>query len=462
MRNEFQGARFGDARLSARLVVLAEALAGAPDRSLPQAIGGRSRLEAAYRFLSNAAVKLRRILEPHRAQTVERIAARSVARVLHDTTACEFAGQREGLGPLGGAKHQGLLLHCSLAVSADMRKQPLGVLCARTWARDPAKSHRKGKHLSGPQYARIQGKESDRWLQQIREAEETVGDRATLIHIADREADMFGSLVALEHLRFVIRASRDRHLLVEDDDDLTALSDACWSAPAIVELDVSLSPRPAPKGPKAANKARQTRTARLEIASTRVELKKPRYAPAPGSISVNVVHVREINAPENIESVQWVLYTSESVDTVDDVLSVVEHYRARWLIEEFFKALKTGCEFEKLQLETFDALSNALGVYLPIAWSILLLRAVARSSPNAPATDVLTPTQLQVLRRFSSRKMPPEPSVQDAMLAVAVLGGYVSYARPPGWLVLARGMQDLLRYDAVWRAAKADGDALEQ
>ena len=35
--------------------------------------------------------------------------------------------------------------------------------------------------------------------------------------------------------------------------------------------------------------------------------------------------------------------TTEPIDTVEQVLRIVDWYRARWVIEEFFKALKTGC-----------------------------------------------------------------------------------------------------------------------
>ena len=38
------------------------------------------------------------------------------------------------------------------------------------------------------------------------------------------------------------------------------------------------------------------------------------------------------------------------------------------VVEEFFKALKTGCAYETRQLRTYDALVVALMIFLPIAW----------------------------------------------------------------------------------------------
>ena len=42
-----------------------------------------------------------------------------------------------------------------------------------------------------------------------------------------------------------------------------------------------------------------------------------------------------------MEPVDWLLLTSEPIDTDEQILEVVDIYRARWLIEEYFSALKT-------------------------------------------------------------------------------------------------------------------------
>lgn len=50
-----------------------------------------------------------------------------------------------------------------------------------------------------------------------------------------------------------------------------------------------------------------------------------------------------------------------------------------------------------------------------------------------------------------------KPTVQDAMRAIAGLGGHLPRNGDPGWLVLGRGMHDLLLHDLLllelgWRA----------
>ena len=97
-----------------------------------------------------------------------------------------------------------------------------------------------------------------------------------------------------------------------------------------------------------------------------------------------------------------------------------------YLIEEFFKCLKTGCAYEKRHLESLDTLLVALALLAPIAWQLLLLRHLARTLHDAPARVVLTGRQLQVLRATpGGTRLPPQPTTRDGLLAVARLGGHL-------------------------------------
>jgi hypothetical protein len=171
---------------------------------------------------------------------------------------------------------------------------------------------------------------------------------------------------------------------------------------------------------------------------------------------VNVVHVTEPAPPPGQEPVDWKLYTTEPIDSVEQVLKIVDHYRSRWVIEEYFKALKTGCSYEKRQLGNRHSLLNALAVMTPIAWTLLALRQQCRSpEPRAPLT-ALTAQQLHVLRRFSRPPLPEDPTGREVLLAVAALGGHIKNNGEPGWLVLGRGLERLLAYEVGWSAAIKD------
>jgi hypothetical protein len=175
----------------------------------------------------------------------------------------------------------------------------------------------------------------------------------------------------------------------------------------------------------------------------------------PPSLTVHVVDVWEATPPAGEEPVTWRLMTTEPIDTVTQILQIVDWYRARWVIEEYFKALKTGCAYEKRQLESLDTLLVALALLAPIAWQLLLFRHLARHAPTAPATAVLSRQQLRVLRAAPQAvALSAAPTLEDALRAVARLGGHLRQNGPPGWLVLGRGMQKLRWMEAGWAAAK--------
>lgn len=118
-----------------------------------------------------------------------------------------------------------------------------------------------------------------------------------------------------------------------------------------------------------------------------------------------------------------------------------------------FKALKTGCSFEKRQLESLATLLNALAIFVPVAWRLLLLRGMARSHPTAPATIVLTEPQIAVLHAVTKRPLPRNLNVEQALLAIAAPGGHIKNNGQPGWQVLGRGLRKLLNLEEGWTAA---------
>ena len=460
--HEFVGADLGDRRLENRLVRIGEQCRAAPDRSFPDIAPGTRELTAVYRFLRSEAVTLSAILEPHLVATSVRCAEAGKVLVIHDTTECEFSGEkRRGLGPLRG-NDQGFLLHPSLAVAADGSRRPLGLLAVETWKRDGLGRGRRadGRRKSGTAYHRETGKESERWWRGVDAAEARLGG-VEAIHITDREGDAYHIIRdALQHeARFIIRMARDRIVLDEDDEKLGKTSDVLAHCEDAFTLEVPLSRRAHDSTPRK-EPAREARLANLGVTGTTARIARPNYdRDSPESLKVNIVCVREQEPPEDVEPVAWVLLTTEPIRTQKDLRAVVEMYRTRWMIEEFFKALKTGCAFEKRQLESYDTLTAALGIFLPIAWQLLLLRHQATHAADEPAERVLSAVQLDVLRARLPRLLPPKPTAADALRAIAYLGGHF-IKRPPGWLVLGRGLQSLLDLEIGWRLARGIGGDL--
>lgn len=456
---EFAQVKLGDGRLQRRVAQVVERLCRAPDLGFPRALKTEKETEGFYRLLSNPRVRYDRLVESHARETLGRMAADATVRVIHDTTELAFGGDpasREGLGRLRSKGEQGFFAHVAFAVDGTPSAKPLGTVGVICWARTAP--HRGNRKLSGGELAKLAGKESSRWSELVDQVEDLVSGKSSAIHLMDREGDSFPLFCNLKKrgARFVVRMARDR--TVESEDERMPLSEAVIALPKYLEREVPLSRRAAKPMPRSAHGQRQARIAKLSVSAGRIALQKPRYCDddLPDELHVNVVYVQEVDAPKDEEPVAWVLVTTEKIETSEQVAAVVDHYRARWLIEEFFKALKTGCAVEKRQLESFGALTNALALFLPIAWQMLLLRTVSRLDPNAPASHVLTATQIAVLRHYQPQKMPArDATAKDALYAVAGLGGHLKNNGAPGWRTLAHGMQELLLLSSAWDAAIA-------
>jgi hypothetical protein len=370
-----------------------------------------------------------------------------------------FAGEaaRPGLAALGRGR-QGFWVHAALAVSADGLRAPLGVLSLIPFVRKiQAPGTRKDER------ARFEDpdKESRCWSDGVATVRTRCGTETQAIHVMDRGADsyeLFAAMIA-QGDRFVVRLTHDRRVVTEAGPGM--LDDVTARAAVRCEQQVTIAPRRTGNRPLQArtkHPARDGRVATLQYAVQRVVLQRPQprqYAQLPTTLAVHVVAVREIATPPGEEPVEWRLITTDPIETVDQVLRIVEWYRTRWLIEEFFKALKTGCAYEKRQLESLATLLVALGLLAPIAWHLLLLRHLARLAPDGMATTILSRRQLQVLHAAPpGARLGPMPTLQDALLAIARLGGHLKQNGDPGWLVLGRGMQKLLWMERGWAAAE--------
>ncbi len=458
---EFEGADLGDERLTRRLKKTAETLAASPSSSFPKATANESELEGVYRFLSNARVTARGILEPHFAASARR-AGRGDVIVAHDTTNFVFRGKvkREGLGRFKNGVAQGFFGHYALAIAADGSREPLGLVGLRPMVR-PFVHGTVTPPGTSPEYARWAGL-----------ALEVHARLPRAIHVMDREGDsvtVFNELSAAG-ARYVIRCNHNRKLAKDDESGERLLFDALERGETMLKREVPISRRDPDKYGRnldRPNSPRAARVAKLRVKAMRVTVKSPPYGHVdpdyPRKLTLNGILVEEVTRKAGIEPVCWRLATNLPIDKPEQVAFAVDAYCARWMIEELFKAIKTGCQFERRQLESCRSLLNALAVFSVIAWRLLLLRHTARTAPDSPASAVLTGQQIRVLDRLSRMEgpnvpeveLPANPSAADALRAVAQLGGHLHSNGPPGWQVLGRGYDSLLLVELGWMARGA-------
>jgi hypothetical protein len=406
--------------------------------------------EALYRFLKNPKVTVDALLAGHRAQTQGRMIGRSVVRIVHDTSEFMFKGEREGL-PTVQKEAKGFSAHLALAIAGDESREPFGILglfpfFQKQEQKGLTKSEKTKRNLETPRAE----KKSSRWETQAIETNAYLPSGVRAIHLMDQEADdycVFDALLAAS-INFVIRVEPRRKTA-----EKLKVSDALSTLPATLLREVHVSSRSKAQASKQ-HPQRKTRIAALSVRASAVELKKPASTlKARDRVSLNAVQVFEASPSAGEEPIEWMLFTTEPVGTLEEITAVVDHYRARWVIEEYFKALKTGCAFEKRQLCSYEGLLRALALFIPLAWTLLVLRSFGRENVERPATQVFSPEQLRLLRailRDRRRELPTNPTVRDAMLGIAALGGHIKNNGDPGWQVLGRGLHRFSEFEAGW------------
>lgn len=438
---------FKDRRLQERLGELSRRLGEAPSWSFPQVFQDPASLEACYRFFSNVKVTPDAILHEHYEEVATRVRSEEEVIVLHDTTHFFYGvdSNRRGLGRMRKSNNT-FFAHVSLVLSGSGYRRPLGVAALQTYVRNEEMSN-----------------EFVRWGNGVHLTRSRIG-KASAIHVMDREADDYTLLCQLIEgkERFVIRARIDRIL---DDETRSRLSDAVRTVVRQLERDVNLSKRTDGERPPASKKkhpVREARETRVAIGASTIHLKRPSgvsksaaaYGARPAALEVNVVRVWEPAPPDGEAPVEWLLLTSEPIDTPDALERVVDLYRTRWTIEEYFKAIKTGCSMEKRQLLDYDSLCNALAIFVPIACKALAVRSAAHDPPPATAIGALDEDEMRILRLKKPKYLSTEATPQEVLLAVASLGGHIKWNGSPGWLTLLRGMQQLTVLVQGWRLAK--------
>jgi hypothetical protein len=198
--------------------------------------------------------------------------------------------------------------------------------------------------------------------------------------------------------------------------------------------------------------SRENRATQVEVRAACVTLCPPAGSDRPlPPVSVNVVVVRELHPPEGEDPIEWILLTTLPIDAEEDVRQVIRYYCVRWMIEVFFRTLKSGCRIEERRFEHIDRLLPCVAVYLIVAWRTLMVCRLGRSCPNIDCEAVFEPSEWKSVWMVIHRKAPPSkpPKLAELLRLIGQLGGYVNRPNrsdPPGpqtiWLGLQR-MRDL-------------------
>jgi hypothetical protein len=465
---EMKTADLNDKRLNNRLTIVLSQLGAHPTASIPAACGGWAETTAAYRFFDNEKTTFENILQPHIDCTDTRIASQKVVVVATDTTEVDVTRPQQqvhGAGPLDGSSRCGLFLHEMHAFTPD--GTPLGTVQATTWARDEDKPSVSAQTRAERAATPIEEKESFRWLLSMAHARE-VADRhpqTQIIYVADSEADIYEVIAeGMKEPRaadWIVRACQDR-ALVDDTEEPTIsqdyLREKVMEEPVLYRQQLKIRGREAKISceDRGRRQPRKSRDAIVEVRAAQVTLRAPRRKEGQlPNARVSVVMVTEVNPPDNDIPVEWILLTSLPIDTADQVRLVVQYYCIRWMIEVFFRTLKSGCRVEERRFENLDRLLPSLAVYLTVTWRVLYVCRLGRSCPEISCEAVFEPGEWQSVYQVVKREKPPKqpPKLQEMVRMVAQLGGYINRKREdePGPQTLWLGLQRMHDIALCWQ-----------
>jgi hypothetical protein len=426
---EFAEAKLGDARLAQRLVALARRLAHSPQESFPQSLKP-AELKAAYRFFDNTQVDTDGILAPHIAQTLDRMRQVPVVLAIQDTTEFNLAHLHatEGLGYGTGGNERGFMMHSLLAVTPE--GLPLGVLGMKTWVRAQEEAG-KGRHRKARP---IEEKESIKWIEGIRHlaALRTRCAETRFVCVGDRESDVY-ELFATERpegVDWLIRAARNRCVRHPERH----LWESVQATAPLGYTDLLVPARG----------SMPQRTARLTLRCAAVRLRPPQARASLGELDAFAIHAIEEAPQHDTEPLEWMLLSSMATTTLDDVLERLTWYARRWTIESWHRVLKSGCRIEARQFGNLERFVRATSLFAVISWRILYATLLARIDTDLSCEVLLQPIEWRALycHTHHTRDLPEKtPSLQQAVLWIAMLGGYLNrkHDRPPGPTVIWRG-----------------------
>jgi Transposase Tn5 dimerisation domain/Transposase DNA-binding len=405
---------------------MAAMMAMNPTASLPRQSSGWADLKAAYRLLNNDRIKPGDIGAVHRELTRQACAGHKLILCVQDDS--DLAAVK--------IEAEQNLMHTTLAVTPDARL--LGVLDQKFVMRGEKHSKQETRKQRADRW-----KESDLWLEAVTDVGQAPPG-CRFVQVCDRGADdlRFFNRCIKQDSGFVVRAKHDRCV--------NNKSAKLWSYMQSLPIAGQTVARIGTQRNGLGKVTRRGRSATLSVRYATLQLDKPCNHPGEGNdaLTLNVVYLQELNPPEGDEPVDWMLLTSEPVTNLQEALLIVEHYRVRWVIEEWHRAVKEGCRLEHSQLTERSALLRLTAVVSVIGVRLIQLRDLAEDPKTADQPQhlqqLVPPLWILIvaaLAKLPSAEMTPKQFLQT----IARCGGWIGRRSDgrPGWKTIWLGWRDI-------------------
>jgi hypothetical protein len=392
------------------------------------------------RFLRNRSVTAGEMSRHAGGLTAQRVAGREVVAI-QDTSELVLGGRRArqaGYGAVGkGGVLGGLLLHPVLAVEAGTGSL-LGLVSMQVWNRGRAE-------LAPRRRRETSAKESRRWIEGAQQAGEVLAEASGITVVSDRESDfyeLFARRPANVHL--IVRACQNRRI----ERPTEAPADGLLFGLIDGQPEQGRFATTIPAAP-----GRAPRRVELALRFAPVVLRRPLHGadPAlPATLGLTLVDVRETSTPPDGKPIHWRLLTTHPVAECGQARRVIDLYRQRWTIEEFFRTLKTaGFDIEDADIGEPQAMINFVAAATIAAVTIKQLVQARDGDTDQQLGDAFDPHDRPILEAVSAdlegktarqRNHHPTGSLAFAAWVIARLGGWTGYYGKPGPKVMRIGL----------------------
>jgi hypothetical protein len=274
--------------------------------------------------------------------------------------------------------------------------------------------------------------------------------------VSDRESDIYEHFASCPPgMHLIVRACQNRQIKAAPNSRASSLFPFADTLPEQGRFIVAIPAAP----------GRKARLAQLEVRFSVVELCKPLHGARnlPDTVLLTLVDVREASKPEDSEPIHWRLLTTHQVTSVEDARKIVDLYRLRWRIEEYFRTLKTaGFNIEEADISEPRAMTNFVAAVAIAGVTVMQLVQARDGTTGQNIADAFDPADQPLFEALSAdlegktaRQQNPHPkgSLAFAAWVIGRLGGWTGYYGKPGPLVMRRGLDDFqrIKYGATLR-----------
>ena len=109
------------------------------------------------------------------------------------------------------------------------------------------------------------------------------------------------------------------------------------------------------------------------------------------------------------------LFTTLPVNTQAQVEKVIEGYQMRWLIEVYFKTLKSGMKIEDMKYQTLKRYLAAFAMLAIVGWRVEFLKMALTATHHVTNTSILSNGWLSLPLRLSKNQISPSLQRQKSL-----------------------------------------------